>query len=70
MGAQRWAVMLECRAGTMRLIGDAWEDDYHVITWTTEDTEEKARDEARRQKETNPREVRRAWAEPYEKRCP
>ena len=35
--AHYYAVMLECRAGTWRMHGDTWGEDYHVVTWQTEE---------------------------------
>lgn len=31
----RYDVVIECRSGTWRMVGDSWQDAYHVITWTT-----------------------------------
>ena len=61
----RYAVMLECRAGTYELVGRVWQDCYHTITWTIEDDFERALAVACQEATTNPREVRRSWVEPW-----
>lgn len=59
-----WAVKVECRTGTRRMVGDStWEDEYHTITWCLCDTiEEAGRMVSALQKgDPRSRETRRAW---------
>jgi hypothetical protein len=63
----KYAVMMECRSGTRRMVDSAaagcyWEDVYTVITWTVEDDRLDALSIAARL-QSNSREVRRAWVE-------
>jgi hypothetical protein len=44
-------------------VGDYWEDDYHIVTWTTCDTRTEALRIAYEQVAASPRQVRRAWIE-------
>ena len=59
----KFAVMLACRAGTIRMVGNAWEDVYHIVTMQVEDSREEAQRVADSQLAANPREVRGAWVE-------
>ena len=47
----RYAVMLKCDAGTMRLVEDGrgigWQRNYHWIVWVVEDSEERAEEALR-----------------------
>lgn len=56
-------VMLLCRSGTWRMVGDHWEDEYHVITFTTCEDPIEALRIAYEQVAASPRQVRRAWIE-------
>ncbi len=62
--------MVCCRTGTRRLVGDRWEDRYHVITWSVEDTEDEARRVAAALRAGDPlrKEAREIWVERQERK--
>lgn len=54
-------VRMRCRAGTWSLVDGGWQDDYHDITWTTEDTLVAAWAVATDLMNGSPREVQGVW---------
>lgn len=56
-------VLINCKAGTKRLTNGYWEDNYHVICWTSEENKEKARSTLVSLEAYKNPNIKRAWVE-------
>lgn len=63
-----YAAMIECRTGTHRLTHRGWEDEYHTVTLSQEKTEADALRVALEAKHASPKEIRQAYALPWDQR--